>query len=318
MFRLDRFTKIFPVHFSGAPFEDPQDFLDRCPEVLRNIGIVETNRVDFAAFQITDSARRCWRDYILTRPAGSSARTWNQFSHLFLEKFIHVTLREEYCMLFERLQHGSMAVTQYETRFVDLACHATILLPTERERVRRFIDGLTNTIRLQITKKPRIDNSSQTAVDIARWIELVRAHERGSVSDKRPHHFGGFSGASSGGRALPVAHGASRDHGSYGSCSEQLAFSAHSVPISAPPLQSYYSGYSDHQGQSSFQQPQQPRGCFECGGIDHIRRYCPRLARSRSQQGFRAIAPAPVAPSPTQPARGRGQAAKGGGQAIRG
>ncbi|XP_070054711.1 uncharacterized protein [Nicotiana tomentosiformis] len=132
----------------GASYEDPQDFLDHFHEVLRNMGIVETNEVDFAAFQMTGSARKWWRDYMMTRPARSPAITWDQFSQLFLEKFIHVTQREEYHMQFKRLQQGGMTVTQYETRFMDLARHATILLPTEKEQVRRFIDGLTYTLRL--------------------------------------------------------------------------------------------------------------------------------------------------------------------------
>ena len=50
LLRLDKFTKLFPVHFSGTPSEDPQDYLDRCHEVLRNMGIVETNEVNFAVF----------------------------------------------------------------------------------------------------------------------------------------------------------------------------------------------------------------------------------------------------------------------------
>ncbi|XP_070054073.1 uncharacterized protein [Nicotiana tomentosiformis] len=214
------------------------------------MGIVKTNGVDFVAFKMIGYARRWWRDYMLTRSAGSPALTWDQFSQLFLEKFIPVTLREEYRRLFECLQQGSMIVTQYETQFVDLARHTTILLPTESERVRRFIDGLTYTIRLQMDKETGSDISFQTSVDIARRIELVHAQERGLVSDKRPRHFSGFSGASYGGRgsfgrvhpprpfqlALQIAHGASGGRGSYKTRSEQPASGAHSPPISAPPF----------------------------------------------------------------------------------
>ncbi|XP_070040855.1 uncharacterized protein [Nicotiana tomentosiformis] len=159
MLRFDKFTKIFPVQFSSAPFEYPQDYLYRCHEVLRNMGIVETNGVDFAVFQMTGSTKRWWRDYMLTTPAGSPALTWYRFSQLFLEKFIPVTLREDYYRQLERLQQGSMIITQYETRFVDLACHAIVLLPIERERVRQFIDGLTFSIRLQMAKETGDDIS---------------------------------------------------------------------------------------------------------------------------------------------------------------
>lgn len=50
LMRLDKFTKIFPVQYSSAPSEDSQDYLDCCHEVLRNMGIIETNGVEFAVF----------------------------------------------------------------------------------------------------------------------------------------------------------------------------------------------------------------------------------------------------------------------------
>ncbi|XP_070049832.1 uncharacterized protein [Nicotiana tomentosiformis] len=158
-----------------------------------------------------------------------------------------VTLREEYRKHFERLQQGGMTVTQYETQFVDLARHATIMLPNEKEKLRRFIDGLTYTIRLQMAKETMSDIFFQTAVDITRQIKMVRAQERGQVSDKRPHYFGGFSGASSRGRGnfskvhalrpfqlpLRASHNASGSRGPYVPYSRQLAYNALSTPISA-------------------------------------------------------------------------------------
>ncbi|XP_070031979.1 uncharacterized protein [Nicotiana tomentosiformis] len=175
--RLDKFTKLFPIHFSGAPSEDPQDYLYYFHEVLCNLGIVETIGVDFVVFQMTGSTKRWWQDYVLNRPAGSPSLTWDQFSQLFLEKIIPFTLREVYRRQFERLQQGSMAVTQYETRFVDLACHAVILLLIERGRVRRFIDGLTLSIRLQMAKETEDDISFSRVVEITRrprWLVVKR------------------------------------------------------------------------------------------------------------------------------------------------
>ncbi|XP_070047427.1 uncharacterized protein [Nicotiana tomentosiformis] len=123
--------------------------------------IVETNGVDFVVFQMTGSARRWWWDYTLTRPVGLPALTWEQFSQLFLEKFLPITLKEDCRKKFEHLQQGSMIVTQYESRFVDFARPALLLLPTEGERVRRFIEGLTHPMRLQMAKETRSDISLQ-------------------------------------------------------------------------------------------------------------------------------------------------------------
>ncbi|XP_070039630.1 uncharacterized protein [Nicotiana tomentosiformis] len=94
-----------------------------------------------------------------------------------------------------------MTVTQYEIRFVDLAPHVVILLLTERERVRRFINGLTFGIRLQMVKEIRDDIPFQWAIEIARRIEMIHIQGRETVSEKRPRHFGGFIGASSGGKS---------------------------------------------------------------------------------------------------------------------
>ncbi|XP_070034228.1 uncharacterized protein [Nicotiana tomentosiformis] len=181
------------VHFSGTLSKDPQDYLDRCYVVLLNMGIVETNGVDFAVFQMTSSVKRWWLDYTLTKLVGSPALTWEQFSRLFLEKFLPVTLRVDYRKQFEHLQQDNMTVTQYESRFVDLSRHAIFLLPAKGERVRRFNEGLTHPIRLQMAKEAGSDISFQATANVARRIEmvsqmpeLVRICEKGFAIAKKP------------------------------------------------------------------------------------------------------------------------------------
>ncbi|XP_070055128.1 uncharacterized protein [Nicotiana tomentosiformis] len=186
-----------------------------------------------------------------------------------------------------------MTVTQYETHFVDLVCHALLLLPTERERVRRFIDGLAQPIRLQMAKETGSEISIQAAANVARRVEVVLA-QGGQRSNKRPPHSGGFSGASSGGRgtfgrghppklfhsALQESHGASGGHGPHMTYSDQLAYSAPPAHVSAPPLQSFQGGYSGRQGQFQGQQSQQPRSCYTCGDPRHIARFYPQTLGS--------------------------------------
>lgn len=87
----------------------------------------------------------------------------------------------------------------------------------------------------------------QRTVEIARWIEMICGQERGPLFDKMPHHFGGFKGASSGGRGtfgighplrplqleLQAFHGALGSRGPYVSRHVQLAYTAPPPPISA-------------------------------------------------------------------------------------
>ncbi|XP_070055251.1 uncharacterized protein [Nicotiana tomentosiformis] len=93
-------------------------------------------------------AKRWWHVYELGRPVGSPPLTWSQFSTVFLDKFVLCTRRDEPRRQFDHLQQGQMLVTEYEIRIIELSYHATILVPSEEERVMRFIDGLLHCIHL--------------------------------------------------------------------------------------------------------------------------------------------------------------------------
>ncbi|XP_070039199.1 uncharacterized protein [Nicotiana tomentosiformis] len=165
-----------------------------------------------------------------------------------------------------------MTVTQYETRFMDLAHHALLLLHTEGERVRRFIEGLTYPINLQMAKETRSEISFQAAANVARRIEMVLAQERGQGSDEMPRQFGGFSGASFGGRGnFGRGHPPRTFHSTL-----QASYSVPPTPISASLIQGFQGGCSGRQGQFQGQQSQQPRSCYTCGYPRHIARLCLR------------------------------------------
>ncbi|XP_070044980.1 uncharacterized protein [Nicotiana tomentosiformis] len=128
-----------------------------------------------------------------------------------------------------------MSVTQYEMRFFELPCQAIWLVPTETERIMRFIDGLIYGLR-EITSGARFDK----VVNSARRLEQVHSQERVEREAKRPYGSGGFSGVSFGGKshhsrgrpyrpaqmAPPIHRGASISHGSYNSHLGQSSYSA--------------------------------------------------------------------------------------------
>nr|XP_009592236.1 uncharacterized protein LOC104089114 [Nicotiana tomentosiformis] len=89
-----------------------------------------------------------------------------------------------------------------------------------------------------MAKETGSDITFQTEVNIARRIELVRAQERGPVSDKRPCHLGNFRGTSSGGKeSLHRLSGSSRSAlASAGTTVEWvLKHWSYQEPISMPP-----------------------------------------------------------------------------------
>ncbi|XP_070049623.1 uncharacterized protein [Nicotiana tomentosiformis] len=133
-----------------------------------------------------------------------------------------------------------MSVTQYEMRFSELARYTVWLVPTDRERIRRFIDGLTYQLRFLMTRERVFGATFDEVVDIARQIEMVRSQEHEERKAKRPRGSGGPNGVHSGGQsyysrgrpyrhaqmAYPVHRGASSCYGSYSARQSQSSLSA--------------------------------------------------------------------------------------------
>ncbi|XP_070005397.1 uncharacterized protein [Nicotiana sylvestris] len=168
--------------------------------MLRTTGILESSSVTFTTFQFTRAAFTWWEAYERRRPAGASPLTWQEFSTLFLEKWIPKSQREEQRRQFEWLRQGDMTVSQYEASFSELARYASWIVPTDRERIKRFVDGLNYHLRILMTRERVMGISFEDAVDIARDIETTRRQEREEREAKRPRGSGSFSGAPSRGQ----------------------------------------------------------------------------------------------------------------------
>ncbi|XP_070054135.1 uncharacterized protein [Nicotiana tomentosiformis] len=125
-------------------------------------------------------------------------------------------------------------------RFSKLARHAVWLVITDRERIRRFIDGLTYQLRLLMTRERISGATFDEVVDIARQIEMVRGQEHEEREAKSPRGSGGPSGVHSGGQsyhnrgrpykpaqmAHPVHRGASSGNSLYSARLGQSSLSA--------------------------------------------------------------------------------------------
>ncbi|XP_070024836.1 uncharacterized protein [Nicotiana sylvestris] len=272
--RLERFSRLQPPTFSGVEGEDAQGFLDKCQRMLRTAGPAFT----------------WWEEFERRRPIGVKTLTCKQFSTVFLEKYVPQSHREELRCQFEWLTQGDMIVTQYELRFTQLAQHAAWMILTDRERIRRFVDGLNYPIRILMTRDRATAVTFEEVVDAARHIETDRRREREEREAKRPRGSGNFSGAMSRGQfqrrkghsfrppqsGRTESSGASSNRGHQGHQQSQPALSALLAQSSDPT--SSVQGSSAARG--SYQSPSPAPGrCYEC--------------------------------APTQSARGGGQVARG-------
>lgn len=64
--------------------------------------------------------------------------------------------------------------------------HAAILILPEREKVWRFIEGLTYDIILHMAREAEAETIFSQVMEIARRIECIGGQGREATSDKRP------------------------------------------------------------------------------------------------------------------------------------
>ncbi|XP_070050563.1 uncharacterized protein [Nicotiana tomentosiformis] len=83
-----------------------------------------------------------------------------------------------------------MTLTHYEMRFAYLDRHVVLLVPTEREKIRRFINGLSYGLRFSMAREVAMDARFDQVIEIARNLEQVRRLDREKREAKRPHSSG--------------------------------------------------------------------------------------------------------------------------------
>ena len=92
-----------------------------------------------------------------------------------------------------------MTVSEYEASFHELSRHATMILPTEGERVRCFVRGLRYRLRVDTEHMVSAGRSFLDVVDYARSMEHIHREAQGG-SDKRARYQGSYSESQTRGR----------------------------------------------------------------------------------------------------------------------
>ncbi|KAH0633259.1 hypothetical protein KY284_036045 [Solanum tuberosum] len=88
-----------------------------------------------------------------------------------------------------------MSVAEYEGKFHALARHASMILPTETERVRRFVKELIIPILLGVSQVATSGVPFQKVVDVAKELEMIRCEGFEQREGKRTRHSGDYDGA---------------------------------------------------------------------------------------------------------------------------
>ena len=118
--------------------DDPQQFLDRINKVLR---CLSERAVELAAYNLNGLAEQWYATLLGGRDAsGLPPLTWEEFTEVFIMRFLPFNKREKYAADFERLrQTPGMSVAEYEEQFTNLSRYAYHLMSNDTMKAKRFI-----------------------------------------------------------------------------------------------------------------------------------------------------------------------------------
>ena len=81
-----------------------------------------------------------------------------------------------------------MSVVEYEGKFRAFARHASMILPIEDERVRRFVKGMIIPIHLGVSQVAASGVPFQNVVDAAKELEMIRREKFEQRDNMRTHY----------------------------------------------------------------------------------------------------------------------------------
>ena len=245
------------------------------------------------------------------RPIDAPAMSWEQFTEIFLERFVPYSLRDRRRDEFDRLEQGSMTVSEYEARFHELSRYAMASIPSEFERIRRLVKGFAGYLQEATASLVLSGGSFQSIIDHARMIESIRQARQGG--GKRSRHHGQFGEYAPRGREFQ-RQGAQ----SYQERPVHSAIPSEDSMGRPRSSQTSFNGFSGSgmRGSPSGYPPQSsgPRGCYVCDEFGHKAKDCPRRALASFQPGTQTArsTPGPAARGASQSARGGTRGARSG------
>ncbi|KAK8954132.1 hypothetical protein KSP39_PZI001653 [Platanthera zijinensis] len=148
---LKQFLELKPPVFRGggglSPLET-EDWISRIETILEVMLCPDERKVGLVTFLLEGEAKRWWLN-VRGRLAGRGQASipWATFIQAFTNWFVPESEKKLLHDKFLRLVQGSRSVLEYETEFANLAFYAEAFVPNEKERCRRFQEGLRDTIR---------------------------------------------------------------------------------------------------------------------------------------------------------------------------
>ncbi|WOG86435.1 hypothetical protein DCAR_0205639 [Daucus carota subsp. sativus] len=199
---------------------EAESWLKRTKRVFNMMHCGDEEKFDYAVSLLQDDAYDWW-ETVPDSDAQPQKLTWDDFQREFKDKYMPEIYRDEKQREFLNLKQGNMTVAEYEVKFTQLSRYASSMVATERDKCRRFEEGLKYEIRSKITigelrcytdlraaaiRAERLIKEKPAFFSKSKREETRFAGESGGRPKKRPNVSaptksitrGGFSGAQGG------------------------------------------------------------------------------------------------------------------------
>ncbi|XP_060200886.1 uncharacterized protein LOC132629177 [Lycium barbarum] len=147
---FEKMRKMGGVEFEGTV--DPTDaeqWLERIEKVFEQLECSDAAKFKYAVSLLQKDAYDWWVSVPNAR-AKPPVLTWNDFVKEFHMKYVPPTYHDAKKKEFLNLEQGSMSIAEYQQKFLRLSRYAGGIINNEKDKCRRFEDGLNNSIRKSV------------------------------------------------------------------------------------------------------------------------------------------------------------------------
>ena len=119
--------------------------MEKCFELVL---VSVEQKTKFVSHYLKNEATYWWES--VKNMEGTVEITWERFKELFLEKYFLRFLQDQMELNFLELKQGNMSVVEYENKFAELARFMPTYVETDRQKAKRFQQGLKPWIRSKL------------------------------------------------------------------------------------------------------------------------------------------------------------------------
>ncbi|KAM6570310.1 hypothetical protein CsatB_018295 [Cannabis sativa] len=258
----ERFRKQHPPEFEGGI--DPvvaEEWISRIESILQMLRVDGNDRVKCASYMLRKDARIWWE--VVEQTKDVDTMNWNDFKRVFNEKYYNSAVLAAKVDEFTGLVQGSLTVTEYAQKFDRLAKFAPDLVPTDRVRAHRFVEGLKPMVARDVEIVSRGQFSYAQVVEMALTAERSENKIWKENAARRESKKGGANSNDHKKRGQDQSGQPSQDK-RYKSDNDQRFNGSSGRTIPECPKCT-----KRHLGEC------RAKACYKCGKEGHIKRNCP-------------------------------------------